>query len=77
MKKIACLFIAFTSCTKNNDNPCDDVNKGYIMRLYKAKGVYKKEENSVILDKWIKELRENKCDPKVYYQYYNEVVNQN
>ena len=73
MKKIACVFIVFISCTKNENIPCEEMNNGYITRLYKAKGINQKEQNLVVLDQWIKELRSYKCSPETYYKYYREI----
>ncbi|GGF70181.1 hypothetical protein [Wenyingzhuangia marina] len=75
MKKIAWIFLALISCSKKEDTPCEEVNKGYITRLNNAKGINQKQQNLLILNQWIKEIRSYKCSPETYYKYYEEINN--
>ncbi|MGY5353752.1 hypothetical protein [Wenyingzhuangia sp. IMCC45467] len=76
MKRITWFFLAFISCYRNDDNPCEELNESYIIKLNKARTSNQKEQNLMVLDEWIKEIRSYDCSPQTYYQHYDKIVNQ-
>ena len=73
MEKVSWLFLTLVSCSLDYDHPCEDINNSYMIQFYKVRNIDYKEENLIILDKWIKEVRNNKCSPDTYYKYYKKV----